>query len=68
MSHVKVGNKQRHMAIPNGWYVLQADVAVVAEDMVANHYYLKWEPVDDSDVGLPAMDVGDHVIRMGHNG
>ena len=60
---VKVGEKNRHMKIPDKWYQVPAEEQVRERDMVANIRKLFWEKVDTEDVGTRAEFVGDVVIR-----
>lgn len=60
---VKVGEKQRHLEIPENWYQVPAWEAVKEKDMVANIRKLFWENVDADDIGLRSEFVGDVVIR-----
>lgn len=57
---VKVGKKQRHLKIPDGWYLV-TEGTFHKGDKAANLYEAVWEPIDDEDVGNPLY--YDFVIR-----
>lgn len=50
-SHVRVGPRQRHLAIPDGWELLSPLLPMAQGDMHADIYRLAWDPIDDEDVG-----------------
>ncbi len=60
---IKVGDKSKHMSIPDGYALLKPDEIVKDQDKVANIRKFKWELVDTDDVGYIAEVVGDYVIR-----
>jgi hypothetical protein len=59
-SYFKVGPKDRHLYIPDGW--TQVFGVMKKGDRVGNNYLVEWEPIDDEDEGLDAI-IYDHVIR-----
>jgi len=61
---LKVGNKERHLEIPEGWRKLNPDEIIEKGDKIANVQQIYWMDVTewDEDIGCPAS-YCDHVIR-----
>lgn len=64
---VKCGEKEKHLFIPDGWYLLLGNQIVEKGDMVANILQFHWMNIDDDDVGIIATACGDYVIRKHKN-
>lgn len=63
METIKVGEKGRHMEIPEGWRLLKPDEIVEKGDKVANVRQFYWMEAEvDEDIGFPASHA-DFVIR-----
>ena len=60
---IKVGPKQRHMTVPEGWELVTQG-GIYYGDYVANLYSAQWEPVDRQDWEEHLdVDIYDFVIR-----
>ena len=57
---VQVGPKGRHLEIPNGFSIVNGPMK--EGDLVANIYRVKWEQIDEEDVGIDSR-IYDFVIR-----
>ena len=63
MATIKVGEKGRHMEIPEGWRLLEPNEIVERGDKVANVRQFYWMEAEvDEDIGFPAS-YSDFVIR-----
>lgn len=58
----KIGAKNRHIEIPEGYRILSGEEQMKEGDLVANIYTIRFERIDKEDVGLEAG-IYDLVIR-----
>lgn len=66
MKTLKVGDKGRHLDIPDGYELLNEDVVVtqfmLRHCKVADIVHICWLYLDDEDAGFRAGIIGDYVI------
>jgi hypothetical protein len=59
---LKIGDKGRHIIMPDGFRLMDPDEKVVPGCMVANLYTAEWEQPDEMDFDEAALFCGDVVV------